>query len=154
LRWLFFLTSAISSPATELAFNRVAVKFSGGSPDEAAIARGEKTLPDPLRVVENHLANQKWMLGEFSLVDCDYGPTFNYWTRRAQLWRFPPRARVPRSDSFAPRLAGDPEAARALNATECSTEICQRCGDNGKDLLLARFRTQPRLSTQADLDPI
>jgi glutathione S-transferase len=77
LRWLFFLTSAISSPATELAFNRVAVKFSGGSPDEAAIARGEKTLPDPLRVVENHLANQKWMLGEFSLVDCDYGPTFN-----------------------------------------------------------------------------
>lgn len=78
LKWLFFLTSAISPPATEIAFNRIAVKLSGGTPDEAAIARGEKTLPDPIRVIEQHLANRKWMLGEeFSLVDCDYGPTLN-----------------------------------------------------------------------------
>lgn len=78
LRWLFFLTSAISPPATEIAFNRIAVKLSGGTPDEAAIARGEKTLPDPVRVIDQHLANHKWMLGdEFSLVDCDYGPTLN-----------------------------------------------------------------------------
>ena len=78
LRWLFFLTSAISPPATEVAFNRIAVKLSGGTPDEAAIARGEKTLPDPIRVIDQHLANRKWMMGdEFSLVDCDYGPTLN-----------------------------------------------------------------------------
>jgi len=78
LRWLFFLTSAISPPATEVAFNRIAIKLSGGTPDEAAIARGEKTLPDPIRVIDQHLANRKWMMGdEFSLVDCDYGPTLN-----------------------------------------------------------------------------
>jgi glutathione S-transferase len=78
LRWLFFLTSAISPPATEVAFNRIAVKLSGGTPDEAAIARGEKALPDPIKVIEQHLANRKWMMGdEFSLVDCDYGPTLN-----------------------------------------------------------------------------
>jgi glutathione S-transferase len=78
LRWLFFLTSAISPPATELAFNRIAVKLSGGTPDEAAIAHGEKALPDPIRIVDRHLATRKWMLGaDFSLADCDYGPTFN-----------------------------------------------------------------------------
>jgi glutathione S-transferase len=78
LRWLFFLSSAISPPATELAFNRIAVKLSGGTPDEAAIGRGQKALPDPIRIVDQHLATRKWMLGnEFSLVDCDYGPTFN-----------------------------------------------------------------------------
>jgi len=78
LRWLFFLTSAISPPATEVAFNRIAVKLSGGTPDEAAIARGEKALPAAIEVVEHHLADHKWMLGaDFSLVDCDYGPTFN-----------------------------------------------------------------------------
>jgi len=77
LRWLFFLTSAISPPTTEVVFNRIAVKLSGGTPDEAAIARGEKALPDSLRVIEQHLLGRKWMLGDFSLVDCDYGPTFN-----------------------------------------------------------------------------
>ena len=78
LRWLFFLTSAISPPATEVAFNRIAVKLSGGTPDEAAIARGEKALPDPIRVLDQHLGSRKWMMGdEFSLVDCDYGPTLN-----------------------------------------------------------------------------
>jgi len=78
MRWLFFLTSAISPPATEVAFNRIAVKLSGGTPDEAAIARGEKALPDPLRIIDQHLAKNEWMLGDkFSLADCDYGPTFN-----------------------------------------------------------------------------
>jgi glutathione S-transferase len=78
MRWLFFLTSAISPPATEVAFNRIAVKLSGGTPDEAAIARGEKALPDPLRIIDQHLAKNEWMLGDkFSLVDCDYGPTLN-----------------------------------------------------------------------------
>jgi glutathione S-transferase len=78
LRWLFYLTSAISPPATELAFNRIAVKLRGGQGDEAAIARGEQGLVEPIRVLEQHLAGRKWVLGsEFSLVDCDYGPTLN-----------------------------------------------------------------------------
>lgn len=78
LRWLFFLTGTISPPATEVAFNRIAVKLSGGTPDEAAIARGEAALPGPMRIIDQHLATHKWMLGaDFSLVDCDYGPTLN-----------------------------------------------------------------------------
>jgi len=78
LKWMFFLTSAISPPATEVAFNRIAIKLRGGTPDEAAIERGEKALVAPLQVIEQRLTANKWMLGaEFSLVDCDYGPTFN-----------------------------------------------------------------------------
>ena len=45
---------------------------------ETAIARGEKALPEPIGIVDGHLATHKWMLGpDFSLADCDYGPTFN-----------------------------------------------------------------------------
>src|SRR5579862_3636303 len=46
LRWLFYLSTHVSPPATELAFNRIAVRLRGGTGDEAAIARGEKALPD------------------------------------------------------------------------------------------------------------
>jgi glutathione S-transferase len=78
LRWLFFLTSTISPPATDLVFNRIAVKVIGGTPDEAAIKRGEQALPPAIKIIDDHLATRKWMLGDdFSLVDCDYGPTFN-----------------------------------------------------------------------------
>ena len=95
LRWLFFLASAISPPATELVFNRIAVKLSGGTPDEAAIARGEKALPDPIRIVDEHLANRKWMLGdEFSLVDCDYGPVLNVLDRAGFSFNDFPRVRA------------------------------------------------------------
>jgi glutathione S-transferase len=95
LRWLFFLTSAISPPTTEVAFNRIAVKLSGGTPDEAAIARGEKALPDPIRIIDQHLADRKWMLGEeFSLVDCDYGPTFNVLDRAGFSFGDFPRVRA------------------------------------------------------------
>lgn len=95
LRWLFFLTGTISPPASEVAFNRIAVKLSGGTPDEAAIARGEKALPDPMRIIDQHLANRKWMLGdEFSLVDCDYGPTFNVLEKAGFSFNDFPRVRA------------------------------------------------------------
>lgn len=78
LRWLFFLSTHISPPATELAFNRIAVKLRGLPGDEAAIARGEKALPAVIDIVEGRLAKNKWMLGdEFTLVDCAYGPVLN-----------------------------------------------------------------------------
>jgi glutathione S-transferase len=95
MRWLFFLTSAISPPATEVAFSRIAVKLSGGTPDEAAIARGEKALPDPLRIIDQHLAKNEWMLGDkFSLVDCDYGPTLNVLDKAGFSFGDFPRARA------------------------------------------------------------
>jgi len=78
LRWLFYLTAHISPPTTEVAFNRIAVKLLGLPGDEAAIARGEKALPAALSILEGQLAKNKWVLGnDFSLVDCDYGPTLN-----------------------------------------------------------------------------
>ena len=50
----------------------------GGTPDEAAIVRGEKAIVAPLSILEHHLAKNRWILGaSFSLVDCDYGPTLN-----------------------------------------------------------------------------
>ena len=78
LQWLFFLSTHISPPATELAFNRIAVKLSGGQGDEAAIARGEKALPDVIGIIEGQLAKGKWIMGnEFTLVDCAYGAVLN-----------------------------------------------------------------------------
>jgi glutathione S-transferase len=78
LRWLFFLSGHITPPAADLARNRIAVKFIGGKPDEDAIARGEKALPDVIRIVEGELVKRKWLLGSnFTLVDCAYGPILN-----------------------------------------------------------------------------
>jgi glutathione S-transferase len=95
LRWMFFLTGAISPPATELAFNRIAVKLSGGTPDEAAIARGQKALPEPIAILDQHLASRKWMLGdEISLVDCDYGPVLNVIDRAGFSFNDFPRVRA------------------------------------------------------------
>jgi len=78
LRWLFFLSGHISPPATELAFNRLAVKVLGLPSDEAAIARGEKALPAVISILEGQLAHGPWLLGEeFTLVECAYGPILN-----------------------------------------------------------------------------
>ena len=78
LRWLFFLSGHVTPPAAELARNRIAVKFIGGKPDEDAIARGEKALPDVIRIVEGNLVKSKWLLGnDFTLVDCAYAPILN-----------------------------------------------------------------------------
>jgi glutathione S-transferase len=78
LRWLFFLSGHISPPATDLAFNRIAVKVIGLPGDESAIARGEKALPDVIKILEGQLSKGKWLLGDdFTLVDCAYGPVLN-----------------------------------------------------------------------------
>ncbi|MHB8381358.1 MAG: glutathione S-transferase family protein [Candidatus Binataceae bacterium] len=78
LRWLFFLSGHIAPSATDLAFNRIAVKLLGIPGDQDAIARGEKTLPGVIAILEGHLVNSQWLMGrEFSLVDCGYGPVLN-----------------------------------------------------------------------------
>jgi glutathione S-transferase len=78
LRWLFFLSGHISPPASDLAFNRIAVRLLGLPGDEAAIARGEKALPNVIEILEGQLAHGKWLLGnDFTLVDCAYCPVLN-----------------------------------------------------------------------------
>jgi glutathione S-transferase len=77
LQWLFFLSQHIMPHAGEVAL-RIRAKVLGIPLDEATVARGEKTLPTPLSVVERQLAKNKWMLGsDFSLVDCAYCPILN-----------------------------------------------------------------------------
>jgi glutathione S-transferase len=78
LRWLFYLSGHVSPPTTDLTFNRIAAKLLGLTPDESAIARGEKALPDVIRILDGQLAKGKWLLGnDFTLVDCGYGPVLN-----------------------------------------------------------------------------
>lgn len=77
LRWLFFLSQHIMPPAGEMAL-RVRARVSGVPADESLVARGEKALAAVLPIVEDHLAQNRWMLGsEFSLVDCAYCPVLN-----------------------------------------------------------------------------
>jgi GST-like protein len=77
LQWLFFLSQHIMPQAGEVAL-RIRAKVLGIPVDEVTVARGEKALPDPIRVVEGQLARNQWMLGaEFSLVDCAYCPVLN-----------------------------------------------------------------------------
>src|SRR5262249_44996380 len=43
-----------------------------------AVKRGEEALPAALKILEEHLAQTKWMMGaEFGLVDCAYCPVLN-----------------------------------------------------------------------------
>jgi len=78
LRWLFYLSTHIGPPTVDLVFNRLAVRLRGLPGDEAAIARGEKALPDALAIVEGRLAKHQWIMGDdFTLVECAYGPTLN-----------------------------------------------------------------------------
>jgi glutathione S-transferase len=77
LQWLFFLSQHMMPLAGEVAL-RIRAKVLGIPLDEVTVAHGEKALPDPIRVVEGHLAKHRWMLGgEFSLVDCGYCPILN-----------------------------------------------------------------------------
>jgi glutathione S-transferase len=77
LQWLFFLSQHIMPAAGEVAL-RIRAKVLGLPVDEAVVARGEKALPDVIRILETRLANSKWVLdAEFSLVDCAYCPILN-----------------------------------------------------------------------------
>jgi glutathione S-transferase len=77
LQWLFFLAQHIMPHAGEVAL-RIRAKVVGIPVDEATVARGEKALPAPLKVVEGQLSKSEWMLGsDFSLVDCAYCPVLN-----------------------------------------------------------------------------
>ena len=77
LQWLFFLSQHIMPAAGEVAL-RIRARVLGIAADEATIARGEKAMPDVMKVVDGQLAKGRWILGtEFSLVDCAYCPILN-----------------------------------------------------------------------------
>lgn len=95
LRWLFFLAQHISPPAGDLAFNRIAARILGIPADEDAIARGEKALPGVIGIIDGHLTDHKWMLGnDFSLVDCAYTPVLNIIEKAGFSYQDFPRLRT------------------------------------------------------------
>ena len=77
LQWLFYLSQHIMPSAGNVAL-RIRAKLAGRPVDEAAVARGEQELAEPMAVLEGRLAANKWMLGdEFTLVDCGDCPVLN-----------------------------------------------------------------------------
>ena len=107
LRWLFFLSQHIMPPAGDVAL-RFRAKFFGRAIDEvgeAAVKRGEEALPAALAILEDHLAQNRWMMGaEFGLVDCAYCPVLNVIEKSSfTLTKFP-------------RLQGYLDACRARSA--------------------------------------
>jgi glutathione S-transferase len=77
-RWLFFEARHLSEPIGELWFNGWMKPKMGKVPDTMAMSRAEKGSARYLAVLEAHIAERDWMLGEsFSLVDCCYGPVLD-----------------------------------------------------------------------------
>jgi GST-like protein len=76
LQSLFFLSQHVMPAAGEVAL-RIRSRVTGVPADETVIARGERALLAVLGTREGQLANNNWLLGEFSLVDCAYCPILN-----------------------------------------------------------------------------
>ncbi len=73
-RWFSFESRHLSDSVGRLWFNDYVMKLMGREYDAEARDIGAKNLPEELKVVENHLADNNYLLGdEFSLVDCCYG---------------------------------------------------------------------------------
>jgi len=77
-KWLFFESRHLSEPIGELWFNGYVARLMNRPPDTLAQERARKNGARYLSVVDEHLARSEWLLGgEFSLVDCCYGPMFD-----------------------------------------------------------------------------
>jgi glutathione S-transferase len=77
-KWLFFESRHLSEPIGELWFNGYVARLMSRPPDTLAQERARKNGARYLSVVNEHLAQSEWMLGgDFSLVDCCYGPMFD-----------------------------------------------------------------------------
>ena len=77
-KWLFFESRHLSEPIGELWFNGYVARLMNRPPDTLAQERARKNGARYLSVMNDHLAGNEWVLGgEFSLVDCCYGPMFD-----------------------------------------------------------------------------
>jgi glutathione S-transferase len=77
-RWLNFEARQLSEPIGEMWLNGYLARVSGRTPDTLAAENASKKVARYLSVLEGHLAESEWMLGENpSLVDCCYGPVID-----------------------------------------------------------------------------
>lgn len=74
LQWLFFESTALADPAGTIWFyERVAPKHALAVDGEQLKAAHE-AIGRPMAVLEGHLHDRDFILGDFSLVDCAFGP--------------------------------------------------------------------------------
>ena len=71
---LFMEASAFQDQASVYYFNRVVLPHIGKAGDEQRIARAARKITPLLSLLSKQLANQDYLLGSFSLVDCAYAP--------------------------------------------------------------------------------
>ena len=113
LQWLFFLSGHVSPSVTDLAFNRIAAKLLGLTPDEDAIARGEKRSAHyrhPRRSSREKQvdARRRLLTGRLRV----WSGAERARKGALHLRRLPPRPGLPRRFPRATVMAGDPRASR------------------------------------------
>lgn len=77
-RWFSFESRHLSDSIGRLWFNDYVMGLMGREADTQARETGAKNLPEELKVVEDLLAANNYLMGnDFSLVDCCYGATLD-----------------------------------------------------------------------------
>ncbi len=85
LRLMFLEAAAFQDPASTHFFNRVVLPSIGKEGDPERVAKAAKKIRPILSVLAEELGEQDYLLGEFSLVDCAFGP----WLSSIDLDDFP-----------------------------------------------------------------
>ncbi|MBR59108.1 MAG: hypothetical protein CMH54_13955 [Myxococcales bacterium] len=84
-RLMFLEAAAFQDPASTHFFNRVVLPSIGKEGDSERVAKAAKKLRPILSVLVEELGDQDYILGDFSLVDCAFGP----WLSSIDLDDFP-----------------------------------------------------------------
>ena len=74
LNLLYLEASAFQDLAGGHFYQRVVKPFMDREPDMDSIARASRRIQPLYDILEDHLRDGPYLLGEFSLVDCSYGP--------------------------------------------------------------------------------
>jgi glutathione S-transferase len=74
LNLLFMESAAFQTHASQYYFNRIVMPYIGKEPDLDRIAKASKKIRPLLTILAEHLGDQDYLLGEFSLVDCSFAP--------------------------------------------------------------------------------
>ncbi|MEC9071179.1 MAG: glutathione S-transferase family protein [Myxococcota bacterium] len=74
LNLLFMEASIFQDLAGAHFYQRVVKPFMGREPDLSSVERADRRIQPLYDVLEAHLERGPYLLGEFSLVDCSYGP--------------------------------------------------------------------------------